>query len=432
MLFLVGIDDHDSHFGGCTTYVAYRLIRELIKEKLNVVPLPALVRLNPYVPFKTRGNAAVRITINVEGLSEKDLAEHIQEIVDRYRERRGKADPGIAVTCIDNIEKLKILYKVYKKAITDIVTSDQIDKICNKLNIYTRGGRGKIGAVACLGFLPDKDLTFELLAYGDPSVKKNINIDIQMFSLLNNLFRPYTFANIDVENEKILIFPSGPDPVIYGVRGDSPLHVIFLSSLVQNIAKIDIEGWLLFHTNQATGIHIEYSENNVRTFNPHRTMVKIVKISRTEDRHLQCFTDKDVNIFSYRHIGDPCTFLERSLGDIVEVWGGLRIKDCKYFIYVEGCRKLSRRLVQVSNPRCPRCGSTLKSLGKGKGFFCKKCNIKITNVHKIVTEEHVLPSKLFSLPYLSEFRHLMKPIERVGIEGFSNMFNELNIPMWIL
>jgi len=432
VLLLLGIDDHDSHFGGCTTYVAYKLIHELLKENLNIIPLPALVRLNPYIPFKTRGNAAVRIVIDVKDISEKDFIEHIREIVDKYREKRGKADPGIAVTLVDNLEKLKILYKVYKKAVTDVITSDQIDKICRKLNIYIHGGRGKIGAVACLGFIPDRDSTFELLAYGDPSIKKNIDLNIQIFSLLDNLFRLYTFANIDLENEKILIFPSGPDPVIYGVRGDSPLHVIFLSSLVQAIAKIDIEGWLLFHTNQATGIHLEYSENIMRTFNPYKTIVKIIKISRTEDRHLQCFTEKDPNVFSYRHIGDPCTFLEKSLGDIVEVWGGLRIKDGKYFIYVEGCRKLSRRLVKVLNPRCPRCGSTLKSLGKGKGFFCKRCNIEITNVHKILNDEPMISSGLISLPYLSEFRHLMKIPDRIGIERFSNMFSELDIPMWII
>jgi len=431
VLFLVGLDDHDSHFGGCTTYVAYRLIRELANTRLRVIPLPALVRLNPYIPFKTRGNAAVRLVIESENTTEKDIIEHIREIVDKYREKRGKADPGIAVTRVDNIGKLKILYKIYRKAVTDIITIDQVDKLCEKFNIYVRGGKGRVGAVSCLGFLPDIDSTFELLAYGDPSTKKRINIDVLSFSVLDQLFKLYTFANVDVENEKILIFPSGPDPVIYGVRGDSPLHVIFLSSLVQHVAKIEIEGWLLFRTNQATGIHVEYSENKIRTFNPYRTMIRVSKISRTEDRHLLCFTENGPSVFSYRHIGSPCSFLERSLGDIVEVWGGLRIKDGRYFIYVEGCRKLSRRLVQLNNPRCPRCGSALKSLGKGRGFFCKKCNIKIPTLHKIISEVDS-SNILFSLPYLSEFRHLMKPTDRVGIERMANMFEDLEIPMWII
>jgi len=435
VLFLVGLDDYDSHFGGCTTYVAYRLINELSKEGIRVVPLPCLVRLNPYLPFKTRGNAAVKIIVSTNKYeSARDLLDHIYSIVDRYRERRGKADPGLAVLSIDESysDKAKTLYKVYRRAVSDIVVMDQIDRIRERLGIETRGGRGRTGAVACLGFVPDIDSTFELLVYGDPSLKKVIDINIEEIEHIDELFMLYTFANVDRENEQILLFPSGPDPVIYGVRGDSPLHVIFMSSIMYDKIGMGLEGWLLFRTNQATGAHLHYSDNRVRTFNPYRSILSIRRTSRTEDRHLVAYTEDYVHIFVYRHIGEPSKLIERNMGDIVEVWGGLRVKDGDYFIYVEGCRKLSERAVSIQNPRCPICGSSLKSLGRGKGFFCKKCKIKVFNVYRILRENVSGDNRLFSLPPISEFRHLMKPVSRIGIERFSHMFNDEDIPLWIL
>ncbi len=433
MRFLIGLDDHDSHFGGCTTYVSYRLIKDLYREGFRILPLPSLVRLNPYIPFKTRGNAAVKIIVESSKYdNSEEVLDTVCTIIEKYVEKRGKADPGIAVVSLHDEDMLKHLYFLYKRAITDVVTVDQIVKICNKLNILTRGGKGTIGAVACLGFIGEKDSTFELLAYGDPSVKKELNMNLELFSKIDFLFRPYTFANIDRETEQILIFPTGPDPVIYGVRGESPSHIIFLSSIVCNLAKIDIEGWMLFRTNQATEVHIEYSQNKVRTFNPYRTICKILQIKRTEDRHLLGFTDINVHIFAYRHIGNPVKLFEKSLGEIIETWGGLRIKDKKYFIYAEGCRILSKRLVKLGNPKCPICGLSLKSLGKRRGYYCKRCNIEIVYLHKIIKEYDNKDEQLLSLPYLSEFRHLMKPIDRIGVEGFSNMFHDNKILLWIL
>ena len=62
MRCLVGIDDTDSPRGLCTTYLAYRIAVDL-RPDVEVLCYPRLVRLNPNVPFKTRGNAAVCLKI---------------------------------------------------------------------------------------------------------------------------------------------------------------------------------------------------------------------------------------------------------------------------------------------------------------------------------------------------------------------------------
>ena len=73
----IGIDDTDSLDGGCTTWLITEIIAEL--SDFDLVGPPRLVRLNPNVPWKTRGNAALELVFG-EGLGAKEL---IGEIGDR-------------------------------------------------------------------------------------------------------------------------------------------------------------------------------------------------------------------------------------------------------------------------------------------------------------------------------------------------------------
>ena len=62
----IGIDDTDSIEGMCTTYLGALLSDEL--SKFATVIESRLVRLNPNILFKTRGNAGVSLTINTNHL----------------------------------------------------------------------------------------------------------------------------------------------------------------------------------------------------------------------------------------------------------------------------------------------------------------------------------------------------------------------------
>mgnify|MGYP001498087061 FL=1 len=66
----IGIDDTDSIKGGCTTWLATEIIAEL--SEFDLIGPPRLVRLNPNVPWKTRGNAAVALTFG-KGVGSKTL-----------------------------------------------------------------------------------------------------------------------------------------------------------------------------------------------------------------------------------------------------------------------------------------------------------------------------------------------------------------------
>ncbi|MDH5495599.1 MAG: DNA-binding protein, partial [Candidatus Bathyarchaeota archaeon] len=55
----IGFDDTDSPRGGCTTYIAALLVEKLQKLGATFNDYPNLIRLNPNVPWKTRGNGAL-------------------------------------------------------------------------------------------------------------------------------------------------------------------------------------------------------------------------------------------------------------------------------------------------------------------------------------------------------------------------------------
>ncbi len=60
---LLGLDDTDSPDGMCTTYLGALIAREL-KNRGFTVTNHRLVRLNPNVIWKTRGNAGISLEIS--------------------------------------------------------------------------------------------------------------------------------------------------------------------------------------------------------------------------------------------------------------------------------------------------------------------------------------------------------------------------------
>ena len=55
----LGVDDTDGPDSGCTTFVLSEILAAARELGADLLGEPRLVRLNPNVPFKTRGNAAL-------------------------------------------------------------------------------------------------------------------------------------------------------------------------------------------------------------------------------------------------------------------------------------------------------------------------------------------------------------------------------------
>ena len=62
----VGFDDTDSPKGMCTTFLAYKIVNLLQKQKTEFLDFPRLIRFNPNIPWKTRGNGAVSFKIKTK------------------------------------------------------------------------------------------------------------------------------------------------------------------------------------------------------------------------------------------------------------------------------------------------------------------------------------------------------------------------------
>ena len=55
----LGLDDTDSDEGMCTTYLITLILERIMKEDIELLDYPNLIRLNPNIPWKTIWNASL-------------------------------------------------------------------------------------------------------------------------------------------------------------------------------------------------------------------------------------------------------------------------------------------------------------------------------------------------------------------------------------
>ncbi len=253
MRCLVGIDDTDSSRGYCTTYLAYRIAVDL-RPDVEVLAYPRLVRLNPNIPFKTRGNAAVCLQVEAP---DPDLAfELLSAKVTQLSDVGAGANPGI-VFLADT--KLAGLFEpVYIDALSGLVSPHRVRRFLKAHSIKTLelgNGMGVVGAAGSLGFDESFDHTYELISYRrEESWGTKRAIDSSSVKDMDRGTFPHTFNNYDYQKRKVLISPHGPDPVFAGVRGDSPASVVNAFSLLRYEERL--EGHMVYATNQHTDAHL--------------------------------------------------------------------------------------------------------------------------------------------------------------------------------
>ena len=400
----VAIDDADSHEGGCTTYVAWSIMRELLRSGARLVGLPRLIRLNPYVPFKTRGNAAVAFTVAVKDAG--DARELVLKMLWDLAEKRGKASPGAAFVVGQVPSGAR---RVYRLALSQVVPRD----LALGAGVYAVGGRGVVGAVAALGAeLPEA--TFELLVYRDTTVDRP-RIPTSLVKLIDELTKPLTFGNL--AGDKALIQPTGPDPVLYGVRGVSIPHLLWAKQLLDANGFSGV-GWAVYATNQGTDAHIRFGEvpREPRPYSAYVAEGIIVEARRVEHRHVTARLHWGLGIFAYRHLGKLATELETCVGCRVVVAGGLKPRMGELWLYVEKLLIVDdlARTARVK-PRCPVCGGSMESLGRRGGLRCRRCGYVMRAGPATV---YAGDPRRWGLktPPPNEWRHLFKPPSLYGLE----------------
>ena len=184
-MLYVGIDDTDSKEGMCTTYLAFNILKSLEKIGIYPVDLPSLIRLNPNIPYKTRGNGAVCLKFSSK---DRDIIKEVvlKNIAKLSMIKDEETNPGV----VFYEGKLKAeLVNFSLTCIRTIVSQKTCEKLLNKLKCEYykfKNGRGIIGATAAIGYVGN--FTYELLVYRDTkeerkveNVKKNEHFNISIY-----------------------------------------------------------------------------------------------------------------------------------------------------------------------------------------------------------------------------------------------------------
>lgn len=433
--FHIGLDDIDDPSGRCTTHFASLLVELLSKNSVEWLDYPNLIRLNPGIPFRTRGNGAVALRFKAQSDAISKLIPIIEQMIQDYAdETYPNTNPGFIVINGKASEEIR---KFSKQALWRTIPIKLAQRLIDRYNIthFTLGnGRGLVGALSAVGNTLDKDYTYEYLAYRkmDQSGKRGVNVEsvIEM----NRIMRNRVFSNLDDAN-RIMIEPHGPDPVLYGIRGESAKHVIEAASLVKSTQNV--ERWMVFRTNQATGEHLSY-QVRIKDLRPYMAAVvrgHVDQSPRIFEGGFVVFGIKDdtsrIDCAVYeptRQFRDIAANLHKD--DEIKVHASVRPKSRMHglTLNLEGLEILYLAPdIQLLNPICPHCMKRMKSAGTRKGFKCAKCGHRDPAGKKIENPiERRISTGLF-LPPLSAQRHLTRPFSRLNMNNIGNPLDLVRI-----
>lgn len=422
----IGIDDTDSRKGGCTTYIAARLVETIATMGVRFTDFPNIIRLNPNIPYKTRGNAAVALRVEVPNGDYELVREAVLHEVEESSEF-GRAGTDPAVVFVKGHPPRRIV-QFSHRALWDVLRDEdaiRIIKSTQKSAAAYGTALGLVGALAAVGQTMDGDHTFELVAYRTkPNWGTTRRVDERSVKRMDRLTTPKTFNNYDFENDRMLITPHGPDPVLLGIRGETPTVVRKAFSMVR--IHEPVERWVIFRTNHGTDAHLKWIPSN-RPIEPDRPVVLKGTVGdlpwRIPGGHV-FFTlhhqAEEWNCAAFEPTGKFRKIVANLLpGDQVTVYGGAKKTQANHSLTINLEKIMIHRLVKkrdLENPLCPSCYKHMKSAGRGQSFRCRKCSITLPKSRKIVTTELRSMSPGLYVPALKAHRHLTKPLSRYGLE----------------
>ncbi|MGA1819900.1 MAG: DUF1743 domain-containing protein [Thermoplasmatota archaeon] len=412
----VAADSTDSaELGMCTTYLGAVLLERSSELPLDLASPPELIRLNPNVPWKTRGNGAFCLRYEgPPGLVDELLFIAENAVWELSVFEDPQTNPGLVIHEGDVPDSFREIYHRALHEIVDIGVVKEAGLSSNSIMKGWKNERGLIGALAAIG-ADLEDHTYEAMMYRPARIKeRERRVDIGTIAEASRKF-PSTFFNVDPGGNPVCI-PHSPCPVIIGIRGVDPGDAL---EALRMVRAEDSERWVLWKTNQHTDAHIE-NMNDLSGPRPYSSISAEVlvatKPSYAEGGHL---------FFDVRDHGggeatcaafEPTKGFRKALsgavvGDLVRVWGSVRTEDVpKPTINLEKVEFIE--LVEISslqNPRCTRCGGPTESMGKDQGLRCKKCGYRGDDLRPVEkVEDRKVPIGLVEPPP-DAWRHLFRP-----------------------
>ncbi|PYB68806.1 tRNA(Ile2) 2-agmatinylcytidine synthetase [Thermoplasma sp. Kam2015] len=432
----LAIDDTDSPESMCTTYLALKLIEE---SKLDIIGDPWLVRLNPNIRFKTRGNGAIvlrlgygkgrtRIIGDVQGkpvlsyedeyrpADASDLMEIAEDLVSEYAVTDYyTTHPGIVVS------ERQLDENFYWKALEEeisVATAEKFISGSNAIFHKIKEGHGIVGSAAAMAW-PARRYTYEVLEYAyprPPDMPKETKLRL---AAMADSFEG-TFNNIDVRNAYPAIFPHPKTPVIYGIRGFKDDLLLAASDAINEAGSISYEGRLVFKTNQATDDHIIHEPENIEDLHSYslKGYVESDPIAVPGGHYFLKFRYRDRSLTAAAF--EPTkefrsTFSKLRTGDSVSFYGS----------YVNGNLNVEKMIIhsiaktyRMENPICHKCGT--RTISKGQhDFRCPKCGARYRSREFVEIKRDVSPGR-YDVPVIAR-RHLSMPFEIEGLFAVQSM-----------
>lgn len=433
---ILGIDDTDSRDGGmCTTYVAHRIAERLRED--GHVDRPLLVRLNPAVKHKTRGNAALAVhtdrpTDAVQSIA-CDLIGPMAETDDP------NTNPGV-VLAPDPADgdlfspSLDAVIAFSRAAVRDqltIVDAERVIEAAGFGSEYWGNGRGRIGALAAVGALTSRmfstaatqnedrvfdDWTYECISYRERSRwGTNRAIDIDSVVRAAEEGYPTVWDTVDRERNEAVCVPHTPCPVLYGIRGDDLEEC---ESVARAIESEPVSSREAFVTNQGTDAHLRDGEGIPSVMGGRAYRLTGCVNSPPETRqggHVFMTIEADGGKLRCAAFEPTKRFRDRvralQVGDRITVCGEVSDETLKLEKFA--VRSLVR--TERVTPTCPKCDRRMESAGREQGYRCRECETAAEGKSERELEREIEPG-WYEVPPCAR-RHIAKPLVRGGFDA---------------
>jgi tRNA(Ile2)-agmatinylcytidine synthase len=414
---VIGLDDTDSRDRGmCTTYVAATLADRL--REVGTVDRVLLVRLNPAVEHKTRGNAALAIHCDVAPDRARELGE---AALGRAETADDRTNPGLVVAPGDPAAVPESVAAFAEDAVRSHLDRATARERCTAAGVTTatRGnGRGLIGALAAVGaWRAFDEWTYEQITYRERErwgTERDVDHD-SVFAAAEAWY-PTVWDTVDREEGVAVCVPRTPCPVLHGIRGDDPETVQRVSA---DIASEPVAGSQLFVTNQGTDAHLQDGAiGELRDGHAYRVTGEVVEPPDTREGGHVFLTLGDTD---GPETVDAAAFepTKRFRDRVRALHTGDRVTACGEVS--NGTLKLEkvavRDLVTTERvtPDCPECGRSMESAGRDAGYRCRDCGTSAGGkVERPI--ERDLEHGWYEVPPCAR-RHVAKPLVRGGFDA---------------
>jgi len=410
---VVALDDTDSRTAGmCTTYAAH-LVAEALRDAGVDVARVLLVRLNPAVAYKTRGNAALAVHADVDPRVALDVAARVVE--EHAEVGDDRTNPGVVVAHHGDPADVPDAVAAFAgRALREDLDPGEAEALAAAHGYETAGwgsGRGVVGALAAVGaWAAFDDWTYECIHYR-PRERWGTDRVVDAESVFDAADAAYPDAwdTVDRGEGELVCVPHAPGPILYGVRGDDPETVRWVAD---EIESEPVHASELFVTNQGTDAHLaDAALADVQDGRAYRVDATVAGDPETrEGGHVFLPVEDDGATLD-------CVAFEptkRFRDHVRRLRPGDRVTVCGEV--ADGTLKLEkfavRDLVTTERvtPTCPGCGTTMESAGAGQGYRCRDCGTNAPGRERRPLDRD-LAVGWYEVPPCAR-RHVAKPLVR--------------------